>query len=509
MALPPVSLHPVDGAVSLELLRGHLDALVERADVPVAFGPEVLEAADRAAASWREDGIERVDRTDVEFVTLDPASSTDLDQAMHLERGGDGRGGYTVLYAIADVPAFVALDGPIDAEARRRGQTVYLPDRRISLHPEALSEGAASLLPDQEAPAFVWRFTLDAQGVVTSTALERAVVRSRAQLAYDAVQSDLDAGRAHPMMTLLMEIGDRRRALEAERGGASLNLPEQEVIADGGSIRLQWRAPLPIEDANAQLSLMTGMAAAQVMIDGGAGILRTMPPADDASVRRLRAAARALGQPWGDDVPYGTFLRTLDPSVPRHLALLNQAASLFRGAGYLAFTGPEELPADETDRAQAAIGAPYAHTTAPLRRLVDRFVLLTCHHLLAGTALPAGLRAALPLIPEAMKETSGRAGTLEREALDLVEVLALAPLVGRELTGTVLETREATEDRPATSLLQFDEPPVSRLAEISGEVGAVVHVRLDGVDIDARTTRFSATGAPAAGRTADETADAS
>ncbi len=506
MPLPPVSLHPVDGGVSLDLLRGHLDALVERADVPVTFDPEVLEAADRAAASWREDEVERVDRTDVEFVTLDPASSTDLDQAMHLERSGDG---YTVLYAIADVPVFVALDGPIDGEARRRGQTVYLPDRRISLHPESLSEGAASLLPDQDAPAFVWRFTLDARGAVTSTALERAVVRSRAKLAYDAVQDDLDAGRAHPMMTLLAEIGDRRRALEAERDGASLNLPEQEVIADGDAIRLRWRAPLPIEDANAQLSLMTGMAAAQVMLDGGAGVLRTMPPADEASVRRLRSAARALGQPWGDDVPYGAFLRTLDPSVPRHLALLNQAAELFRGAGYLAFTAPAQLPADGADRAQAAIGAPYAHTTAPLRRLVDRFVLLTCHHLLSGSALPPALRAALPLIPDTMKETAGRAGPLERQALDLVEVLALAPLVGRELTGTVLETREASGDRPATSLVQFEEPPVSRRAEVAGEVGALVRVRLDAVDVDARTTRFSTVSAASEAGTADEAVDAS
>ena len=74
--------------------------------------------------------------------------------------------GYRVLYAIADVPFFVDLDGVIDHEARRRGETLYLPDRRIPLHPEVLSEGVASLLPEQTAPAFVWELTLDERGEV-------------------------------------------------------------------------------------------------------------------------------------------------------------------------------------------------------------------------------------------------------------------------------------------------------------------------------------------------------
>ncbi|GAB2543616.1 RNB domain-containing ribonuclease [Brachybacterium huguangmaarense] len=489
MALPPVSLHLREGAVAADELRARVDDLVAAADVPVEFPAEVLAAAAQAAASWREDGVERADRTDVEFVTLDPASSTDLDQAMHLSREGDG---FTVLYAIADVPAFVPLGGPVDAEARRRGQTVYLPDRRIPLHPEVISEGAASLLPDQDAPAFVWRFALDAAGEVTGIGLERAVIRSRAKLAYDAVQKDLDAGSAHPQMRLLAEIGELRIALEAARGGASLNLPEQEVLAEGETLRLAWRAPLPIEDANAQISLMTGMAAATVMIDGGAGILRTMPPADDRRVEELRDAAQALGTPWPRDMAYGDFLRTLDPQHPAHLALLNRAGSLFRGAGYLAFASRDELPADADQYTQAAIGAPYAHTTAPLRRLVDRAVLLVCHHHLAGEPISADLLAALGEFRDAMQATDAAASGLERDALDLVEVLALRPLVGQELDAVVLDSRPAADDRPASSRLQIDAPPVSLRASLTGEPGQRVRVRIDGVDVGARRVDVSA-----------------
>src|SRR5699024_6996845 len=361
----PVSLHAPRGSVAADELRAGIDALLaeQDGDVPLEFPAEVLAAAEDAAArATATQG--RADRTDVPFVTLDPESSTDLDQAMHLERTESG---FRVLYAIADVPWFVDLDGPLDQEARRRGETLYLPDRRLPLHPELLSEGVASLLPDQPTPAFVWVLDLDAAGEVVGIDLERALVRSREKLAYDQVQAELDRGAGHPMMLLLQEIGALRTALESRRGGARLNVPEQEVVADDGQVRLQWRRPHPIEDANAQISLMTGMAAAQLMLSRGAGILRTMPPAEPSAVTRFRRQAEALGTPWPPDQAYGAFLRSLDWHDPVHLALLNQATALFRGASYAAFTTAQELPEDPE---QAAIAAPYTHTTAPLRRLV-------------------------------------------------------------------------------------------------------------------------------------------
>ena len=159
MAHRPVSLHAPRGSVAADAIREGIDALLADHDggTPLSFPAEVLAAAERAAARDLSE-TEHIDRTEVPFVTLDPASSTDLDQAMHLERTGSG---YRVLYAIADVPWFVALDGPIDREARRRGETLYLPDRRIPLHPEVLSEGAASLLRPEQHVCVRW-MTLDA-----------------------------------------------------------------------------------------------------------------------------------------------------------------------------------------------------------------------------------------------------------------------------------------------------------------------------------------------------------
>src|SRR5690606_1743699 len=125
---------------------------------------------------------------------------TDLDQALHLERDGTG---YRVFYAIADVAAFVALGGELDAEARRRGQTVYAPDGRIPLHPVSISEDAGSLLPGLDRGAYVWQFALDAEARLTETRLTRARVRSRAQHDYEGVQWLIDHGGADESLQLL------------------------------------------------------------------------------------------------------------------------------------------------------------------------------------------------------------------------------------------------------------------------------------------------------------------
>ncbi|HKQ42910.1 MAG TPA: ribonuclease catalytic domain-containing protein, partial [Pseudonocardia sp.] len=120
--------------------------------LPTGFPAAVLaEAAEAAARAATGDG--RVDATDIELVTIDPPGAKDLDQALGITRRGDG---FRVHYAIADLGAVVAPGGAIDAEVRKRGQTVYLPDGSVPLHPPVLSEGASSLLPDGPRAAVLW-----------------------------------------------------------------------------------------------------------------------------------------------------------------------------------------------------------------------------------------------------------------------------------------------------------------------------------------------------------------
>lgn len=474
-----VVLHPT-AAASPDALRRAFAAIRERLAVPIAFPPEVEAEAARVAAAG-VGGIATpptVDATDVPFVTIDPPGSMDLDQAMHLERAGAG---YRVRYAIADVPAFVAPGGAIDAEARRRGETVYLPDGSEPLHPRALSEGAASLLPGEIRPAFVWDLTLDADGVVTAATVARALIRSAARLDYDGVQADVDAGRADPMIGLLREVGELRIAQEAARGGASLPKPEQEVITTAAGYELRFRPPVPAEDWNAQISLMTGMAAADLMLAGGIGILRTMPPPDPGSIDRFRRQAAALGVPWPADTPYGRFLRQLHRDDPHHLALMHAATTLFRGAGYTPFAGepPEQ-------RIHAALAAPYAHVTAPLRRLVDRFGLVVCAAISAGGEVPSWAREGLPTLPDVMKASGRLTGAVERACTDAVEAAVLAPMVGHTWDATVVEARG---EKGCT--VQITDPAVLADCPQQAAPGRLVRVRLVGADADAGKTTFT------------------
>jgi exoribonuclease R len=380
------------------------------------------------------------------------------------------------------VPAFVEPGGALDAEAMVRGQTIYCPDLRVPLHPPSIGEGAASLLPGEERPAFVWDIRLDAEGRRTNAGLYRARVRSHRRHTYAEVQEAVDAGRAEGSLALLREVGELRIARESARGGASLPMPEQEVhVGEDGSYRLRLRPALPAEDWNAQISLLAGMVAADTMIKGRVGILRTLPPAAERDVERFRRAVAVLGVTWRRDVAYGDFLRTLDRDDPRHLAIVHDAASLFRGAAYTPLDG--ELPAETR---QAAIAAPYAHVTAPLRRLVDRFALVTCEALSAGAPVPGWARDALTALPEAMAASDRQARAVERACTDAVEAAVLERRVGEVFDAVVVDRQER-----GGVVVQIADPAVGAKATGEAGLGDRVRVRLVEADIMRHRVAFA------------------
>ncbi|NLP83745.1 RNB domain-containing ribonuclease [Microbacterium sp. CFH 90308] len=437
--------------------------------------PDAVEAEARTAAAAPLG--ELTDLTDVEFLTIDPEGSTDLDQAMHLTATDDG---FTVRYAIADVPFFVTPGGAVDTEARRRGQTLYAVDGRVPLHPPVISEDAGSLLPDRTRRAFVWQFALDIDGTLRETTLTRALVRSRRQWTYDEAQRALDDATAPAGLAPLPDIGRALLEQEAARGGASLNVPDQEVVLTGTGYDLERRMPLPVEDWNAQLSLLTGMAAARIMLDAGIGILRTMPPAPPEAVAAFRRQTELLGLPWASGVDYGEYLRTLDRADPRALAVLQDAASLFRGAGYEAFDG-----AEPKQMMQAALAAPYAHVTAPLRRLVDRWGLVICEAVSRGADVPEWVRASLGDLPRAMGASAGLAGRLESGTIDRIEAALLAGRIGHEFDAVVLA------QNTSHTRVQLTEPAVEASVDgVFGTPGEPVRVRLVASTIPTGTLSF-------------------
>ncbi len=445
-------------------------------DLPAQFPDDVVAEALRAAASPVPP---RRDATDIELVTVDPPGSRDLDQAVHIAVSG---GGYLVTYAIADVAVFAPIDGPLGRESRRRGETMYSPDTRTPLYPPELSEGAASLLPGQVRPALLWQIDLDRSGRPTTVDVRRALVRSRAQLDYPGLQAHVEAGTAPAAVRLLPEVGRLRQQLARDRAAINLNLPEQEVVRDAaGSWSLELRVPLPVEGYNAEISLLTGMCAARLMLDGGVGLLRTLPPADGPTVAGLREVARALSIDWPEGATPGDVACAVDPGTPAGEAFLSSAASLLRGAGYTAFDG--SLPAQP---GHAGVGAPYAHVTAPLRRLADRFAGEVCLARCAGTEIPSDVRHMLPELPELMSGADHRAHELERAVVDLTEATVLAGRVGETFGAVVVESG------PRRNLVTLADLPVRAVCNGTGlSLGQRLTVRLIQADPATRAVRFA------------------
>jgi exoribonuclease R len=215
-----------------------------------------------------------------------------------------------------------------------------------------------------------------------------------------------------------------------------------------------------------------------------------MPPADEVAVEKFRRQARALGSPWPEDQRYGDYLRTLDGTDPKHLAILHAAASLFRGAGYTPFDG--ETPENTL---QAAVGAPYAHVTAPLRRLVDRFGLAICEAHTAGAPVPEWARQALSELPKEMARSANAANRLDRITLDTVEAALLAPRIGEEFAAVVLSAGGMSgSSKNDGGTVQLTDPAVEAVCDGHLEPGTDVRVRLVEADIAAGKVRFELAG---------------
>ena len=495
----PSSLSPRDRDPAPGPLAAHLREAYAAlaADLPEEYPAAALADAEAAVAelggdpfALGRDGIEteRADLREIPFVTIDPHGATDLDQAMHLEAldAAEDGAAFRVRYAIADVGRFITPGGPLDAETHARGQTIYLPDRRIPLHPEIISEGAASLLPGEDRAAYVFTIELAADGTIARQDLGRAVVRSRAQLDYDTIQADADAGRPLPApIAALPAIGAALKADEIARGGIDLAIPDQEVTETNGDYTLSYRPRQGIEDDNAQISLLAGRVAADFMLRAGHGVLRTMPRPDEETISAFLAIVAGLG--FDAAAPYQDVIRSIghQDRNPRALAVHYASPSLFRGAGYTligAETGEDEL-------LQAAVGAPYAHTTAPLRRLIDRYVLPIAEAACREADAPAWALDGLAELPAVMKETGRLAGQIDKQVIEYTEAVLLAERTGEVFDGVVVGSR-TTKDGTQLVEVHVPEPAVVVWAAGRAPVGEPVQIRLRSAEPETGTLLF-------------------
>ena len=449
------------------LLAVGLSAIRDQFKVPAAFPPAV-EAAARAAAS--QPLTEHTDRTAAAFVTLDPASSTDLDQAFAIEAAG---GDMLLHYAIADVPWFVRDHDAIDVEAWARGETFYLPDGKAGLYPKVLSEAAASLLPDGPRAAVVFTTRVAPDGAVTLQGVERALIRSRAKLAYEtATDAELPSGFA--------ELARRIAQAEDARGAARVDPPEQEVERDAdGHYSLRLRPLALAERRNAALSLATNLAVADALYAAKTGLFRVMAGPDERAVARLRHTARAFGLDWPAEASLAQFEKTLDPLSPRAAAFMLAIRRAGNGASYVPYQAGVKPW-------HAAMAATYCHMTAPLRRLADRYVLRAALSVANGRPVEPEVEAAFHKLGPVMGKADARAGPVERAVVDLAEAAILAGREGQSFAAVVTQL-----DTAGTRIQLCDLPVVARTTAHGVHPGDPITVRLDTADPARRLVGFS------------------
>lgn len=505
-------------------------AIAEEFQLPERFPEDVhadaLQATDRHADQRR-------DLRDIPFVTIDPAGSMDLDQAVNIQDApgtagagagaddagdatdgaGEGAARWRVLYAIADVGAFVDPAGPLMAESLQRGQTMYLPDEPTRLHPAELSEGSASLLPDQTRPAVVWDILLRADGEVADFTVYRALIRSVKRFDYTEVEADMHGGTLHPAIAQLPEVGRARQRSDLRRKAINLRLPSisvERTQSEDGTERylLGIDERQEMNDFNSELSLLAGMCAGEMMVRAGVGILRTLPPAGDKEIAAFDHSAHALGFDRSGR-PIGELLADIDASTPRGMALMRDAQSLLRGAGYQQFglagggaeaaepepagaggAGEDAGEASQAGSAEpsihAGIGGHYAHVTAPLRRLVDRFATEICLAIASEQPIPEWVTANVDQVLGTMKSSSQTASAVDRACLKLTEAVVLQPWVGQNFNATVLNS-----DGGDKAKILVEEPPILTTCVGGPDEASTVKVTLIEAEPAARKVRFA------------------
>ena len=447
-------------------LDAGLARIRQQYSVPDGFPPEVLAAADEAS---KKQPTAHVDRTDWDFVTLDPASSTDLDQAFTISRSGTD---LVLHYAIADVAWFVTDGDVVDAEAWRRGSTLYLPDGRESLYPAVLSESAVSLLPDGPRPAVVFHVRLDTEGRPSLDGVERCIIRNRAKLGYETVTlADLPAD--------FPEFAARVEANESVRGAGRVDPPEQLVEREGRGYRLVFRPRQPTEAQNAALSASTNIAVAEALQTACTGLFRVMPAPDQRAVARLRLTANAFGMLWPKHQPLDEYARTLDSNDPRHAAFMLAVRRAGGGASYATYA-PDVVPW------HAALAATYAHSTAPLRRLADRYVVECALAVANGREVPEAVQAALPRLPGAMAAATSQSSKVDRAVVDLAEAVLLQGHEGHTFRAVVVE-----DEGDISRIQLIDIAVVAKLRAAKLQPGDECRVKLVRADPVRREVEFT------------------
>jgi ribonuclease R len=408
--------------------------------IPWNFSDEVIAEA-KLAAKLPLSAEHREDLRHLPIVAIDPADARDHDDAIWAEP--DGRGGFNAVVAIADVSFYVRPGGRLDREARKRGNSVYFPDRVVPMLPEVLSADVCSLKAGEDRAAMACHLAIDSQGRVTAWGFTRALVRIAENIAYEDAQAAVDSGNAPAMLKNLWACW---RALESARNARDpleLELPERRVVLDdeGKIAEIALRERLDAHRVVEDFMIAANVAAAKALESKAHPVVyRIHEPPSREKLIALRDYLETFDKKLalGQVITPGLFNRMLkDVADDAERVLIMEAVLRSQTQAYY---GPRNA-----GHFGLALGS-YAHFTSPIRRYADLLV----HRALVDafgleqpgqkgplpdtTGLSERDRAELDKVSEAISDAERRAMAAERDTIDRYVAAWLAGRIGEIFT---------------------------------------------------------------------------
>ncbi|HOM61671.1 MAG TPA: ribonuclease R [Anaerohalosphaeraceae bacterium] len=443
----PQNDQPARGAIVRVLGKAgqyetEIRSIMERFALPEDFDEACRRQAHQAVEQFDPDkAADRADLSDEIIITIDPADAKDFDDAISLRKDRDGN--WRLGVHIADVSAFIPMHSPLDEEARRRGNSVYLPGKVIPMLPEVLSNGICSLQPGQKRFTKSVYITYNAEGKVLQTEFDNTIIRSTARLTYEEADRIL-RGRAKgfpgEVVALLKDMETLAKAIEARRrkaGMIHLDLPETELIYDASGQVIDAR---PADDSYPHTIIEMFMVEANEAVAGlldrfRVPFLRRIHPAPDAQ------SAKNLGR----------FIKLFRMKVPRVLdrQAIQDLLESVKGTPlsyaintYVLRSLPKAEYSPLNIGHYALASTHYCHFTSPIRRYADLLVhrLLDCY--IRGTLNKIGLEEVLPElelreIGRHLTWTEEQAENAENELKTILILQMLTKHIGEEMEAVV------------------------------------------------------------------------
>ena len=414
---------------------------IHKYEIPHVFTNEVLDEA-QTSARLPLSRDEREDLTGLPIVAIDPADARDHDDAIWAapDDNPDNEGGWKALVAIADVSFYVRPGMKIDREARKRGNSVYFPDRVVPMLPEVLSADVCSLGEGEDRAAMACHLTIDADGRVRNFRFTRAIVRIHEVIAYEDAQERIDGGDAPEHLKNLWGCWKRLASARDDREPLDLDLPERRVVLDekGRIDAIVVRERLDAHRVVEDFMIAANVAAAKALEAKAAPVVYRVH--ETPSREKL--------------VSLRDYLKTMDRSLSLGQVI---TPSLFnRLIKDVADVAEKELIMEQVLRTQMqayygprnaghfglSLGS-YAHFTSPIRRYADLLVhraLVDAYRLEQpkpqSNAIPDGSglsdrdRESLDRVTEAISRAERRAMEAERDTIDRYVAAWLSGRVG-------------------------------------------------------------------------------